>query len=217
MTNYKILFSVLTFLLCIVTSSCSEEEDVTQTSIQYTLTISPDLLKFVTPQVNYVDENGVLVTISGVEELDGLVLENKAEISSNGGYASGWTQQIITGTGYKCWTINMKFKHENFHTRMWVNYLPKEITEDIENKSYNIHHSINTSIVSLRTISSKSPWEFSQSSNAYVDSYVSIGNLDYHPGDNLKMYLDNLYQNPDKVGYYIKAGNDVVREDDFDI
>lgn len=217
MKSIKYFFNFIAICFIGMSLVSCEEEDVTQTSIQYTLTISPDLLKFVTPQVNYVDENGALVTISGVEELDGLVLENKAEISINGGYASGWTQQIITGTGYKCWTINMKFNHENFHTRMWVNYLPKEITEDIENKSYNIHHSINTSIVSLKMISSKSPWEFSQSSNAFVDSYVSIGNLDYHPGDDLKMYLDNLYQNPDKVGYYIKAGNDVVREDDFDV
>ena len=101
--------------------SCSEDVDVeTETSISYTITMSPDLLKFVTPQVSYIDENGVLVTITGIEELDGKVIENSAEVSSGGSHASAWTSQVITGTGYKCWTVNMKFKRLGFHSRMSV-------------------------------------------------------------------------------------------------
>ena len=59
-----------------VTMMNDDDKLETETSISYTLTISPDLLKFVTPQVSYIDENGVLVTITGVEELDGKVIEN---------------------------------------------------------------------------------------------------------------------------------------------
>ena len=90
-------------LLCMFGSlfvGCSEDVDIeTETSISYTLTISPDLLKFVIPQVSYVDEDGILVTITGVEDLDGKVIENSAEVSSDGSYASSWSSVVITGTG----------------------------------------------------------------------------------------------------------------------
>lgn len=58
-----------------------------------------------------VDENGNLITITGIEELDVKVIENKAEISASSGgseaYVSGWTQQVVRGTGYKCWVFQM--------------------------------------------------------------------------------------------------------------
>lgn len=216
--NYP--FTALAFLISMFFVSCSEDVDVvTESSINYTLTLSPDLLKFVTPQVSYVDENGNLVTLTGVEELDGKVIENKAEIDyKNGGTevsASGWTQQVITGTGYKCWTFQVKYKRLNFHSYMGVKYLINDCIEDTDGKIYDFHHSINTSIIALKS----TIIENSQTVNTqvYSDSHISVTLLDYHFGDNINSYLDNLSKNPDIVGYYVDEDGNVTRKDEFDM
>lgn len=206
-------------------SSCSEDvEVVADTNINYTLVVSPDLLKFVTPQVSYVDENGVLVTITGVEELDRKVIESRAESSQNNGgtevYASVWTQQVVTGTGYKCWTVTMKFRHLNFHSRMQVKYLINDLVENTSGRVYDFHHSVNTSIsLTKSTITKKKGIVSSESTDvkAYGDSHVSITVGDYHAGDDVNIYLDNLKTTPDKVGYYINSNGDVIRDDVFDM
>jgi len=205
---------------------CGEDIDVTtESSINFTLTMSPDLLKFVTPQVSYVDENGNIVTITGVEDLDGKVIENQAEISHKSGgtevYASGWTKQVVTGTGYKCWTFQMKFNRLNFHSYMGVKYLRNDFVEDTSGKEYDFHHSINTSIIALKsTITEKnSLFGSSQSadSKAYSDSHVSITIGNYKKGDDLEQYLRELSANPDKAGYYVDDNGDVTRRDDFNL
>ena len=223
----KYLSVALAITISSLLFGCSSEDvDVTtQSSITYTLTISPDLLKFVTPQVSYVDENGNLITLTGVEELDGKVIENKAEISASSGgsevYASGWTKQVVTGTGYKCWVFQMKFNRLNFHSFMGVRYIRNDFTEDTEGKEYDFHHSINTSIVALKSTitEKKSLSTISQSAdvNAYSDSHISITLMDYQKGDDLEKYLDNLTHNPDKAGYFVDNNGDVVRMDDFNL
>lgn len=199
--------------------SCSEDIDVeTETSISYTLTLSPDLLKFVTPQVTYVDENGVLVTITGVEDLDGKVIENHAEVSSGGSYASTWSSTMITGTGYKCWTLKMKFKHLGFHSYMAVKYLRNEFTEDTSGKVYDFHHDINTSISATKiTKTSKGLGGESVDVSVYSDTHVSITVGDYHQGDDIGTYLENLMNNPDKAGYYVDENGDITRRDEFEL
>ena len=203
---------------------CGEDIDVkTESSITYTLTMSPDLLKFVTPQVSYVDENGNLITLTGVEELDGKVIENQAEISQKSGgsevYISGWTQQVVAGTGYKCWVFQMKFNRLNFHSYMGVKYLRNDFAEDTDGKTYGFHHNINTSIIALKsTITEKhSLFGTSQStdSKAYTDSHLSTTLKDYRKGDDVEEYLKNLMANPDKVGYYVDENGDVTRRDEF--
>lgn len=199
-------------------TSCSEDVDVeTETSISYTITMSPDLLKFVTPQVSYVDENGVLVTITGIEDLDGKVIENSAEISSNGSYASSWSSTVITGTGYKCWTIKMKFKHLGFHSHMAVKYIRNDFAEDTNGKVYDFHHDINTGVnATKKTITSKG-WFGGESVDvsAYSDTHISISIGDYHYGDDIEAYLSNLEDNPDKAGYYVDENGDITRRDEF--
>lgn len=215
-------FSYHGFLLMVMVScmlsSCSEDVDVeTETSISYTLTISPDLLKFVTPQVSYIDENGVLVTITGVEDLDGKVIENSAEVSSSGSYAGSWTSTVITGTGYKCWTIKMKFKHLGFHSHMSVKYLRNDFIEDTSGKIYDFHHNINTSVNATKITKTTKGWFGGETVDvsSYADSHVSITVGDYHYGDNIETYLTNLMDNPDKVGYYVDDNGDVTRKDEF--
>lgn len=200
-------------------TSCSKDVEVeTETGISYTITMSSDLLKFVTPQVSYVDENGVLVTITGIEDLDGKVIENSAEISSNGSYASSWSSTVITGTGYKCWTIKMKFKHLEFHSHMAVKYLRNDFTEDINGKVYDFHHDINTSVnATKKTITSKG-WFGGESVDvsAYSDTHISISSIgDYHYGDDIEAYMLNLEDNPDKAGYYVDENGDITRRDEF--
>ena len=218
----KLLFVALVLVASSIFVGCSEDVDVeTESSITNTLTMTPDLLKFVTPQVRYIDENGNLVTITGVEELDGKVIENSAEISSsNGAYASSWTKLVVTGTGYKCWTINMKFKRLNFHSYMGVKYRRNEFVEDTDGKAYNFHHNINTSINAVITITTTKHGFVSTTSQdvkAYADAHISITPKEYRQGDDVEAYLKNVTNNPDKVGYYVDGDGNVTRRDEFDL
>lgn len=208
--KYCFSFCLIAILGCTLVG-CSDNDDKleTETSISYTLTISPDLLKFVAPQVSYIDENGVLVTISGVEDLDGKVIENSAEAEKDGLYAHAWSSTVITGTGYKCWTLKMKFKRLNFHSYMGVRYIRNEFTEDTTGKVYDFHHNINTSVSAVRISGS--------SVKVYQDTHVSVSDGNQHYGDNIDTYLNSLYNNPDKVGYYINENGDVNRNDEFDL
>lgn len=225
-----IIKSIYTIGIALFVSSvlvgCGEDVDVkTESSITYTLTMSPDLLKFVTPQVSYVDENGNLITLTGVEELDGKVIENQAEISQKSGgtevYASGWTKIVVTGTGYKCWTFQMKFNRLNFHSYMGIKYLRNDFVEDTNGKVYDFHHSINTSITALKTTITEKHSLFgstqSVDSKAYSDAHLSISLKEYRMGDDVEEYLKNLVANPDKAGYYVDDNGDVVRKDDFSL
>lgn len=206
--KYWCLFGICCFIVMIFVS-CNKDDEKTETSISYTITISPDLLKFVTPQVCYVDENGNLVMITGVEELDGKVIENKAEVQNGGSYASSWTTQIISGTGYKCWTIQMKFNHLNFHSYMGVKYLRNDFIEDTEGKIYDFHHNVNTSVNVVKLSDTEA--------KAYSDSHVSITVGNYKKGDDIEKYLENLAKTPDKVGYFIDSDGSVTRNDEFDL
>lgn len=197
---------LMAMIACTLASCCDDEAE---TSISYTLTISPDLLKFVTPQVSYIDENGVLVTITGVEELDGKVIENSAEVEKVGSYARAWSSMVFTGTGYKCWTLRMKFKRLNFHSYMGVKYIRNDFIEDTSGKMYDFHHNIDTSVSSVIISGS--------SSKAYQDSHVSLSVRDYQYGDNIETYLNDLYNNPDKVGYFVDGDGNVSRKDDFEL
>lgn len=201
----RYLWVVVVCMFYTLFAGCSCNENIeAQTSISYTLTISPDLLKFVTPQVSYVDEEGMLVTITGVEELDGKVIENSAEVSRDGSYTGSWTSVVITGTGYKCWTLRMKFNRLNFHSFMAVRYLRNDFVEETFGKMYDFHHNINTSVIhNSRTVQ-------------YQNSHVSVPVGDYHYGDNIETYLNSLYNNPDIVGYYVDGEGDITSQDDFD-
>lgn len=186
-----------------------ETEDVTESSVMYTITMSPDLLKFITPQVNYVDENGNLVSISGIEDLDGKVIESKAEAQNGSSYASVWSSQVITGTGYKCWTVQIKFNRLDFHTYLGVKYLRNDFTEDTTGKTYDFHHNVNTGISVIRISGN--------STSVYSDSHVSMTIGNYKKGDNIETYLSNLAKNPDKVGYYVDSIGNVSRKDEFEL
>lgn len=220
------LFTAFVLVVSSVLVGCNEDVDVeTESSINYTFTMSPDLLKFVTPQVSYIDENGNLVTLTGVEELDGKVIENQAEISAKSGgsevYASGWTQQVVTGTEYKCWTFQVKFKRLDFHSYMGVKYIRNDFVEDTGGKVYDFHHSINTSIIALKTTITEKNGLFNNSQSidtkAYSDSHLSITLKDFKKGDDVENYLDNLSKNPDKAGYYVDDDGNVTRKDEFDL
>ena len=211
----KLLLLSSVCLASAIISGCKDDdtsidsEVKAETSINYTLTMSPDLLKFVTPQVKYVDENGNIVTLTGVEELDGKVIENKAEIKNGDSYASSWTSQVITGTGYKCWIIQMKFNRLNFHSYLGVKYIRNDFVEDTTGKIYDFHHNVNTSINLIKTSGS--------SIKAYSDSHVSVTLGNYKKGDDIEKYLDNLYKSPDRVGYFIDDEGNVTQKDKFEL
>ena len=212
----KFLLLSLISMTSVILTGCKDDDETitnsekrTETSINYTLTMSPDLLKFVTPQVKYVDENGNIVILTGVEDLDGKVIVNKAEVKDGESYASGWTLQVVNGTGYKCWTFQMKFNRLNFHSYFGVKYIRNDFIEDTTGKIYDFHHNVNTSINHIKMIGA--------SVNAYSTSHVSVTHGNYKIGDDIEIYLDNLYKSPDRVGYFIDDDGNVTQKDEFEL
>lgn len=209
--------------ICSTFTSC-KDEDVQKwetTSISYMLTMSPDLLKFVYPEVTYVDSNGEVHTVSGVKELDNLVNITSTYTPGNG----VWTIQTIEGTNYKAWTLNMTFKHP-FHSYFGVKYKKLDLPEDPTGKTYNFHHSIFTTTVyatSQMTTTTKVNWlgkvstEYGFGSGALIENHIAISNNNSYTGQEVEEYINNLVNTPDKAGYFISEDGKFTKNNDFDL
>lgn len=205
--------------------SC-EDKDVQErvwesTSISYLLTMSPDLLKFVSPEVTYVDSEGIVHTISGIKELDSLVNVGFA-------YAPGigvWTLQTIKGTNYKCWNLNMTFNNRPFHSYMGVKYKKLDFVEDTTGVMYDFHHSIfSTTIYVNSTLkmtsttnywSNKSDLDISYGTWGLVENHIAFTKDYYYNGGEVEKYINELVDTPDKVGFYIDDKGNFTEIDDF--
>lgn len=216
------------FLLVAITAisgvfvSCEDVDETVNmsTSISYMLTISPDLLEFVTPEVTYVDSQGKIHTISGVKELDDLVNINYA-------YTPGigvWTIQTIKGTNYKSWNLNMTFKDRPFHSYFGVKYKRNELAEIDPNKTYDFHHSIfSTTIYVNSKITQTVKYNFVTSpqttisfgSGALVENHISFTKDCYYSGDDVEKYLNELVNTPDKMGFFIDEQGNFKERLDF--
>lgn len=203
--------------------SCEEEDVDTDlgASIGYMITMSPDLLKFVYPEVTYVDSNGNLHKISGVKELDSLVNYNVNSIPGN----VIITKQEIKGTNYKCWTLNLFFDNLPFHSYMGVKYKKLDFVEDTTGIVFDFHHSIyTTTISSSSSIISKTKWipfitnpstSYGFISTGVVTNYISFTKTSYYKGGEVEEYINNLVNTPDKVGFYIDDKGTFTERDDF--
>lgn len=202
--------------------SCEEEEEGKtweSTSISYMLTMSPDLLKFVYPEVTYVDSKGDIHVVSGVQELDSLVNATFTYVPGNG----VWTIQTIEGTNYKAWTLNMSFKHP-FYSYFGVKYKKLDLVEDTTDKVYDFHHSIFTTTVyatSEITVSRKYTWygatniDIGFGSGAVVENHINITKNSTYTGDEVEDYINNLVNTPDKAGFYINEDGRFIKNVDF--
>lgn len=208
-------------LICSILTSCKDEEEKTwdKTSISYMLTISPDLLKFVYPEVTYVDSKGEVHTISGVKELDSLVNATYTYVPGNG----IWTIQTIEGTNYKAWTLNMSFESP-FYSYLGVKYKKLDFVENTTGKVYDFHHSIFTTTVyatSRITTTTKVNWlgkvstEYDFGSGAIVENHISFTKNSIYTGQDVDNYINDLINNPDKAGYYIDEGGKFTKSNDF--
>ncbi len=225
MENLKSI--ILLGLLPIIGSmfvSC-EKEDVDEhswenTSISYLLTMSPDLLKFVSPEVTYVDSNGEVHTISGVKELDNLVSIGRSVAP----FIDVWTIQTIEGTNYKCWNLQMTFKNRPFHSYMGVKYKKLDFVEDTTGIVYDFHHSIYSTTIhaasnlTFRTTSgfwknTETTMEFG--TGALVENHIFFTKNSYYKGGEIEEYINNLVNSPDKVGFYIDDKGNFTKNNDF--
>lgn len=224
-TVRSIVFLAFTVILGSTIVGCSDENTDTYknecTSISYLLTMSPDLLKFVSPEVTYVDVEGNVHKITGVKELDSLVNVGFT-------YTPGigvWTIQTIKGTNYKCWNLNMNFKNRPFHSYMGVKYKKLEFVEDTTGVVYDFHHSIFTTTVhvdsefSITTKynywSKSSDVSFEFGTGAVVENYIQFTKNSYYKGGEVEEYINNLVNSPDKVGFYIDDNGKFTERDDF--
>ena len=210
-------------LFCSTFTSC-EDEDIQKwetTSISYMLTMSPDLLKFVYPEVTYVDSKGEVHTISGVQELDSLVNVTYTYTPGNG----VWTIQTIEGTNYKAWTLNMSFKSP-FYSYFGVKYKKLDLVEDTTDKVYDFHHSIFTTTVyatSQITTTTKVNWlgkvstEYGFGSGSLVENHITFTKNSIYNGSEVEDYINNLINTPDKAGYFINEGGKFTKNNDFEL
>lgn len=212
MKKLSVLYQILAMLIVSnLFISCNEEEDDAPLAIvRYSITISPDLLKFASPFVTYVDENGIIHTISGEDDLNEMSVEFYQKVKTE----KGWTKQTIYETKYKRWTLEMHFNRLNFHTFMKVEYRPRDFTEDTKENVYFFSHAINTLLsVPNNTASS--------SSSALPETDNQIFTFVVNPipapcrGDEVQVYLDSLKAAPDKVGFFIDENGNVHEEYDF--
>lgn len=212
---------LLSFATVLLTGCEKEDTEVyMNTGIAYTLTLSPDLLKFVSPEVTYVDSEGDIHTISGVEELDSIV---------NIGYAAapGNTTiflQKIDGTNYKCWTLNMRFDKCPFHSFINVRYRKLDIIEDTTGVVYDFHHSIySTAVVATATLKleSKYDWWYGTittltfNSLGLVTNHITFTKNSYYRGQDVDVYINDLINNPDIKGYDISEDGDFSENDEI--
>lgn len=222
-TNRFLLSLSAICLICSTFMSCKDEDVQTweTTSISYMLTMSPDLLKFVYPEVTYVDSKGEIHTISGVEELNNLVNVTYTYTPGNG----VWTIQTIEGTDYKAWTLNMTFQHP-FYSYFGVKYKKLDLAEDPTDKVYDFHHSIFTTTVyatSQLTTTTKVNWlgsvsyNYSFGSGALVENHISFTKNSSYSGQEVEQYINDLVNTPDKAGYFINEGGKFTKNNDFDM
>lgn len=219
------LVIVLVFSVAISFVGCSDENTDTYknecTSISYLLTMSPDLLKFVSPEVTYVDAEGNVHKISGIKELDSLV--NVAFTYTPG--IGVWTIQTIKGTNYKCWNLNMNFNNRPFHSYLGVKYKRNDIVEDTTGVVYDFHHSIYTTTVYVNSefsITTKynfwsrsSDVNFKFGTGAVVENHLQFTKSSYYRGSEVEKYINDLVNTPDKVGFYIDDKGNFKEKDDF--
>lgn len=218
-------FGAIVIIGCTLFSCETEdiEEKVNEsTSISYLLTMSPDLLKFVSPEVTYVDAEGNVHKISGVKELDDLINVGFA-------YTPGvgvWTLQTIKGTNYKCWNLNMSFNNRPFHSYMGVKYKRLDFVEDTTGVVYDFHHSIFTTTIyvnSKLTVTTESSLlkkpetTIGYGSSALVENHISFTKNSFYKGGEVEEYINDLVNTPDKVGYYIDDSGKFTEKDDFNM
>ena len=211
-----VLCGFMTVLLGCTFVSCNSEDVDSEmaTSISYMLTISPDLLKFVSPEVTYVDADGIEHTISGVNELDSI--ETQIRLSMPGNVLV--TKQQIVGTNYKCWNLAILFKTLPINTYMIVKYNKLDITEDTEGEIYDFHHSIFTTTMRATTnVKYDYKWYSSDPQVSFwttgeVTNYIAFTKDGTCNGDDVENYITNLKDTPDFVGFYIdKDGGFSIR------
>lgn len=211
--------------ICLIGGTLTSCEDETvqkweTTTVSYMLTISPDLLKFVTPEVTYVDSQGKIHKISGIQALDSLVNVNCA-------YTPGigvWTIQTIKGTDYKAWTLNMNFKDRPFHSYFGVKYRKNDLVEDTTGKEYDFHHSIFSTTIyatSEFTTTYKVNWlgqqstDFTFGTGALIENHITFTKDGTCKGEDVEDYLNKLVNTPDKAGFYITNEGKFTEKNDF--
>lgn len=89
---------------------------------------------------------------------------------------------------------------------MGVKYIWNDFEEDTEGKSYSINTRISF-VTEGKDIGTK----------AYQDTYVSQTLMEFHRGDNIEKFINNLAQNPDKAGFYNYGEGNVTRSNKFNM
>lgn len=203
--NIKMRMHYIPFLfsVCIIFDSCEKELSFEErdrfVNISYSLTISEDLLKFVSPEVTYNDTEGNKHTISGVEELDSLVNVNFVLINN----LAVVTSQKIEGTGYKAWTLNMLFHDYPLDSFFEVKYRKLSLAEADTNMEYDFHHSIYSTIFDFRNYKGQIEW-FGKKTDVDTDinlgeisNFISFTKNSIVQGKDVESYLDSLVNTPD--------------------
>jgi len=150
----KRLFKVLTLMLAVFAlNSCGDDDPIQNVEMNYILSCSEDLLKFVSPVVTYVDGDGTEKTIT-LSDGDW----NKSGNISVGNESSSTS---VTGLKSYVWTRKVTFNSFGVNGKISVKYIPLSNTEDTTDKQYTFFHDVSI------TATAKS--EYSQNQHTSID------------------------------------------------
>ena len=60
-------------------------------------------------------------------------------------------------------------------------------------------------------------WEMPENISVKTNAKYEFSLGNYKKGDDIEIYLDNLYKSPDRVGYFIDDDGNVTQKDEFEL
>jgi len=170
-------------------SSCSKDDESVE--MNYIVSCSADLLKFVSPVVTYTDGNGMEKTIT----LTDADWNKDNELSMGNGNSS----TTITGVDSYTWTKRVVFDSFGVSGKMTVKYVPLTNTEDTTGKKYLFKHNI--------SISANAQSDNVQSQ--YVDISLDLAGTQVD-GTMVSTYINKLVQTPDTKKCVVDGDGGIV-------
>lgn len=115
-------------------SSCGPDENNESVEMNYILSCSEDLLKFVSPEVTYVDGDGTEKTIT--------LSDGDWNKTGNVSVGNDNSSTSVTGLKSHVWMKKVTFDSFGVSGKISVKYVPLSNTEDITDKQYTFFHDI---------------------------------------------------------------------------
>lgn len=172
---------------------CDREIDFiipNKASISYTVSLTEDLLQFVSPKVSFSNSDGTM---------DSLILSDTDFESADSKTTVRIYGQDVESTNMK-WTQKKEYEKWDVHQTFIVTYIPKETVDTVKSSYFAFNHSI-TCVASL-----------SSSELSSVNVFGKYQSDINSSGFNVREYLELLKTHPDTLNIYVDSSGKVIEE-----